>query len=257
MFRPRVIPTLLLKGKGLVKSVKFKDHRYIGDPLNAVKIFNDKRADELIFLDVFATKEGRTISADLVQMLGDECNMPFTVGGGIQTLEQIRLLLRAGAEKVALNAYAASHPEFIKQASEEFGSSTIVVSMDVHKKKFFGGQRVFVQNGTKATLFEPVEYARLMQSMGAGELLVNSVERDGMMTGYDTSLVGKISHEVDIPVIACGGAGNVADMAQVIESGASAAAAGSMFVFHGPRRAVLISLPSKGELKEKLGTTAL
>lgn len=256
MFRPRVIPTLLLKGQGLVKSIKFKDHRYIGDPLNAIKIFNDKRADELIFLDVFATKEGRSISTDLVRKLGDECNMPFTVGGGIRTIEQIRGLLRAGAEKVALNAAAAADPSFVKRASEEFGSSTIVVSMDVNKK-LFGGERVFVRNGTKSTLFKPIEYAKLMQEQGAGELLVNSVERDGMMSGYDTTLIGQISHEVDIPVIACGGASSIHDMADVVDSGASAAAAGSLFVFHGPRRAVLINLPSRQEMKAVFAERAL
>lgn len=245
MYRARVIPCLLLKGQGLVKSIRFKDHRYIGDPINAVKIFNDKRADELIFLDVFATKEGRCVSLDLVRKLGDECNMPFTVGGGVRGLDQIRDLIQAGAEKVSINSAAVADPDFVRAASEEFGASTIVVSMDI-KKKTFGGERVFVQNGSRASNYRPEEFAQLMQEKGAGELLVNSVSCDGMMEGYDNDLMARVASTVDIPVIACGGAGSLEDMSAVVSEGkASAAAAGSLFVFHGPRRAVLINLPDR------------
>jgi cyclase len=233
-----------------VKSIKFKSHRYIGDPINAVKIFNDKRADELIFLDVFASKENRTVSLDLVKKLGDECNMPFAVGGGVNTIAQIKSLIQAGAEKVCINTKAVQDPDFIRQAAEEFGSSTIVVSMDV-KKKLFGGERVFIQNGTKSSPYHPEEFAQLMQEKGAGEILVNSIEHDGMMEGYDLALIKKISASVQIPVIACGGAGVLKDISDaVLKGGASAAAAGSMFVYHGPRRAVLINLPTKESLQE-------
>jgi cyclase len=257
MYRSRIIPCLLLKGQGLVKSVRFKDHRYIGDPINAVKIFNDKKADELIFLDVFATKEGRTIALDLVRKLGDECNMPFTVGGGVSTLAQIKHLIQAGAEKVSINAAAVQRPGFIHEASEEFGSSTIVVSMDV-KKKRFAGERVFVKNGSSASNFKPVEFAQLMQEKGAGELLVNSIENDGMMDGYDQTLIAAVADSVSIPVIACGGAGCVEDLIKVVTEGkASAAAAGSLFVYHGPRRAVLISLPEKETMRASFKSIGL
>lgn len=257
MYRSRIIPCLLLKGQGLVKSVRFKDHRYIGDPINAVKIFNDKKADELIFLDVFATKEGRTIALDLVRKLGDECNMPFTVGGGVSTLAQIKHLIQAGAEKVSINAAAVQRPGFIHEASEEFGSSTIVVSMDV-KKRRFTGERVFVKNGSSASNFKPVEFAQLMQEKGAGELLVNSIENDGMMDGYDQALIAAVADSVNIPVIACGGAGCVEDLSKVVTEGkASAAAAGSLFVYHGPRRAVLINLPEKETMRASFKSIGL
>jgi cyclase len=257
MYRPRIIPCLLLKGQGLVKSIKFKDHRYIGDPINAVKIFNDKQADELIFLDVFASKENRCVSIDLVKKLGDECNMPFTVGGGVQTISQIKDLIQSGAEKVSINSAAVSRPHFIKEASSEFGSSTIVVSIDV-KKKFMGGERVFVKNGSSASQYRPEEFARIMQDNGAGELLINSIEDDGMMSGYNTDLIKRISDVVDIPVIACGGAGSVSDLVSAVTNGgASASAAGSLFVFHGPRRAVLINLPAKEEMKKPFAQLGL
>ncbi len=249
MFRPRIIPCLLLKDKGLVKSTRFKDFRYIGDPLNAIKIFNDKKADELIFLDIFASEQGRTIDLDLVRTLGDECAMPFTVGGGIRTIDQIRELINAGAEKVCLNNAAIQTPELIKAAAETFGSSTVVVSMDI-KKKAFSGYRVYNQRGKKATKKTPVEFAQEMEALGAGELFVNSIEHDGMMEGYDIPQLQAISSAVNIPVIACGGAGNFEHMEKAItQGGASAAAAGSLFVYHGPRKAVLINLPNRHDLK--------
>jgi cyclase len=248
MFRPRVIPVLLLKNKGLVKSLKFKDYTYIGDPINAVKIFNDKKADELIFLDITASAENRLIPLDFVENVGDEANMPFTVGGGIRTIENIRKILNAGAEKVAINSFAVENPEFIKEASNIFGSSTIVVSIDV-KKKRFGKEQVYIYSGQKATGLDPVAFAKQMEQMGAGELLINSIEKDGTMEGYDSNLISKISESITIPVIACGGAGKLSDLREVIKiDGAAAAAAGSFFVFHGQRRAVLISFPSQQEL---------
>lgn len=257
MYRPRIIPCLLLKGHGLVKSVKFKDYRYIGDPINAVKIFNEKKADELVFLDVFASKENRSISLDLVKKLGDECHMPFTVGGGGNSLKTIQELIQAGAEKVSINAKAVLDPDFVHQASSEFGSSTIVISMDV-KKKRFGPERVHINNGSKSTKYSPVEFAQLMQEKGAGELLVNSVEKDGTMEGYSLDLIRRVSEAVDIPVIACGGAGQVSDLSRVvIEGNASAAAAGSLFVYHGPRKAVLINLPEKQLMKETFNNLAI
>jgi cyclase len=239
-----------LKDKGLVKSTRFKDFRYIGDPLNAIRIFNDKKADELIFLDILASEQGRCIDPDLVRTLGDECNMPFTVGGGITTLKQIKQLVNAGAEKVCINSAALSNEQLVLDATSTFGSSAIVVAMDIRKKRF-GGYRVFSQRGKKASSFDPVSYAQHIESLGAGELLVNSIEHDGVMDGYDIDQLRAISDSVRIPVIACGGAGSFDDMKHAITAGgASAACAGSLFVYHGPRKAVLINLPDRRELRE-------
>jgi cyclase len=248
MFRPRVIPVLLLRNLGLVKTIKFNDYSYIGDPINAVKIFNDLRADELVFLDITASKEKRKISLDFVRKVGDECNMPFAVGGGIRTIEDIREILISGAEKVVINTAAVENSNFIKQASEEFGSSTIVVCIDV-KKTLLGKNIVWIYSGSKATTYDPVNFARLMAEKGAGELIIQSISHDGMMKGYDLELISEISNAVTVPVIACSGAGNVHDLnLAILKGNASAVAAGSLFVYFGPRRAVLINYPSKDEL---------
>ncbi len=250
MFRPRIIPVLLLKGKGLVKSIRFKDHRYIGDPINAVKILNDLRADELIFLDILASREKRCISLDFVRNVGEEANMPFAVGGGIRTIKDIREIINAGAEKVVINSYAVENPEFIKEASDEFGSSTIVVSMDV-KKKLFGGMQLCTFGGRKSTGIDPFSFAGLMQKMGAGEIIINSVEKDGTMQGYDLELIRSVAESVTVPVVALGGAGTTDDFKKAVShSYASAVAAGSMFLFHGPRKAVLINYPEKDVLEK-------
>ena len=247
MFRPRVIPVLLLKNKGLVKSIKFKDHRYIGDPINAVKIFNDLKADELAFLDILASKEGRLISLDFVSKVGEEANMPFAVGGGISTIDDIQKIIAAGAEKVIINSHALNL-SFIRQAADTFGSSTIVVCIDV-KKKMFGKYQTWTLAGEKSSGYTPVDFARLMQDNGAGELIVQSIEKDGMMQGYDIPLVKAVSEAVTIPVIALGGAGNLSDMKQAYtEAFTNGLAAGSMFVYHGPRKGILINYPEKEEI---------
>lgn len=248
MYRPRIIPTLLLKGDGLVKSVKFKDFKYIGDPINAVKIFNDLHADELVFLDIEATKEGRCISLDFVKEVGDEANMPFAVGGGINDIKQIQQLISAGAEKVIITTEAVKNPEFISKAAETFGSSTIVVGIDV-KKKWLGNQKVWSNAGTKESKYTPVEFAQLMESKGAGELIVQNIERDGSMTGYDIELIKSISESVSIPVVALGGAGKISDLEQAFKVGfANGLACGSLFVYQGSKKGVLINYPEKGEI---------
>lgn len=250
MFRPRVIPCLLLKNKGLVKSVRFKDYRYIGDPMNAVKIFNDKKADELVFLDIDATSQGRLIDTVTLKKIADEANMPFGVGGGIKTIEDIRNLLNSGAEKVIINSAGVKNPSFIREASEEFGSSTIVVCMDV-KKQFIGGYKVVIENGRKNTNLSPFDFAKIVEELGAGEIIINSIDHDGMMDGYDLDLVKRISNSVSVPTVALGGAGNYHHFKEaIVEGNASAVAAGSLFVYHGPRRAVLISFPTKDELSD-------
>jgi cyclase len=248
MFRPRVIPLLLLRNKGLVKSVKFRDYTYIGDPINAVKIFNDLRADELVLFDILATKEGRCIDLEFVRQVGDEANMPFAVGGGIQTIRQIKDLINAGAEKVVLNSFAVQNPGFVKAASDEFGSSTIVVAIDV-KKNFWGKPQVYTVGGSRATGLDPVSWAQQLEAYGAGELLVTSIGHDGLMQGYDLPLINSIAAAVTIPVVAAGGAGRLTDLkAAVSEAHASAVAAGSLFVYHGPRKAVLVNYPKNDEL---------
>lgn len=250
MFRPRVIPVLLLRNAGLVKSTCFKDHRYLGDPINAVRIFNDHKADELVFLDILASKENRCISLDFVEKVGDEANMPFAVGGGISSLEQIRSIIKAGAEKVILNTKAVEDPQFIRQASDAFGASTISVSMDV-RKKLFSREQVYSHGGKKASGLDPIAFAQLAKKNGAGELIVNSIAADGMMAGYDIDLIKRVSEAVSIPVVALGGAGNLNHVKEVIENGyASAAAAGSLFVYHGARKAVLINYPDLQDLEK-------
>lgn len=248
MFRPRVIPVLLLRNSGLVKSVKFKNHRYIGDPINAVKIFNDLKADELAFLDIDATKDGRLISLDFVKKVGDEANMPFGVGGGIKTIEDIRRILNAGAEKVILNTTAVKDPSFIKKAAEYFGSSTIVVCIDV-KKNLFGKPTVVYENARRRSKYNPFEFAQLIEKFGAGEIIIQSVDRDGTYEGYDHELIRNVSENVTIPVVALGGVRSFQDFRKAFKSSyASAVAAGSIFVYHGPRKAVLISYPTRSEI---------
>jgi cyclase len=249
MFRPRVIPILLLNGLGLVKSVQFKNYRYIGDPINAVKIFNDLKADELIFLDILASKENRCVSLDFVRNVGDEANMPFGVGGGIKTIKDIKVIINAGAEKVIINSSAVKDPNFIKRASNEFGASTIVVSIDV-KKRFFGNKQVYIIGGRKATGLDPVAFAKLIEKKGAGEIIINSIDKDGLMSGYDLELIKEVSKAVSIPVVAAGGAGSIIDFKLAISSYASAVSAGSMFVYHGSRKAVLVNYPSKDKLSK-------
>jgi cyclase len=250
MFLPRIIPVLLLKGKGLVKTIKFKDPTYVGDPINAVKIYNDLKADELVFLDITASKEGRCIDVNLVKDIGDEAFMPFGVGGGISGLNQMEELLKAGAEKVIINTNAVLSPHLVRLAAEHFGSQSIVVCLDV-KKTIFGKYELYIKGGTVNTHLDPVDFALKMQDMGAGEIILNSIDNDGTMKGYDIALLKNVSDRLEIPVVACGGAWKLEHLADAyFEGKAHALAAGSMFVFHGPRRAVLINYPSKSEIME-------
>ena len=248
MFRPRIIPVLLLQGNALVKSKGFKDFRYIGDPINAVKVFNDLKADELVFLDIEATKEKRTISTELVRQVGEEANMPFAVGGGIKNLDEIQKIIAQGAEKVIINTCAVENPKFIREASDNFGSSTIVVCIDV-KKKFFSGNVVWSNSGSKSSKYSPKDFAKLIEENGAGEIIIQSINKDGTMSGYDLDLIKAISTTVTIPVVALGGAGNLEHMIEAYKKGfASALAAGSLFVFQGPKKGVLINYIENSDL---------
>ena len=244
MLKTRVIPCLLLKNQGLVKTVKFKDPKYVGDPINAVKIFNEKEVDELLFLDITATVENRKPNFPIISDIASECFMPFGYGGGVKDLNDMKELFNLGVEKVIINSYAVENPEFIKKAADLFGSQSVVVSIDV-KNTLLGKYEVFTYSGKKNTKLEPVNFAREMQEMGAGEIFLNSIDRDGTMQGYDIELIKLVSQSVTVPVVACGGAGKIEDFAEAVKKGgASAVAAGSMFVFHGKHRAVLINYPS-------------
>lgn len=251
MKRVRVIPALLLQKGGLVKSVRFKDWKYVGDPINAVKIFNEKEVDELVLLDISATAEKRPPNIRQIREIAGEAFMPLGYGGGITTLDEIKMLISAGVEKVILNTSAFRNSGLVEQGANYVGSQSIVVSMDV-KKNLWGKYKVYVQNATVNTGLDPVEYAVRMERAGAGEILLNAVDRDGTFSGYDTGLIGMVSSKVNIPVVAIGGAATVNDFARAVSSGASAVSAGSMFVFQGPHRAVLISYPGQQELKDKL-----
>lgn len=250
MFRPRVIPVLLLKGMGLVKTCKFSKPTYIGDPMNAVKIFNDLHADELIFLDITATSENRIPSIDLIRKIGEEAFMPVAVGGGINKADGIKKLIRAGVEKVVINTAAYFDPNLVREASDLAGSQSVIVSIDA-RKKLFGKYEMYVRGGSESTGRNPADFAQEMAAKGAGEIMINSIDRDGMMQGYDIDLISSVADSVDIPVIACGGAGEAAHFQNAVKNaGASAVAAGSMFVYHGPRKGVLINYPGREDLQK-------
>ena len=233
---------------GLVKGVKFKNHRYIGDPMNAVRIFSDKEADELILLDIGASDNNQILSIDTVEKIADECYMPFCIGGGIHNVEQIRLLLNAGAEKVSINTAAISDTEFIRKASELFGSQSIVVSIDL-KKDWRGNYKIYTNCGRNKMGTEFWYFLQNIEKYGAGELLINVINRDGAMQGYDIELLKKITSFVNMPVIACGGLGSIDHISTLVsETEVSAAAGGSFFVFQGRKRGILITYPSKLKL---------
>lgn len=252
MRRIRVIPILLLYKDGLVKSVKFKDYKYIGDPINAVRIFNEKEVDELSILDITASANGRKPDPARVREIVSEAFMPVSYGGGISSVSEVETLIKNGVEKVVLNYHAAQNPTLVRDAATAVGSQSITVSMDI-KRDIWGRKRIYLKNGTQKTDFDPLEYALRMEAAGAGELLVTSIERDGTFAGYDLDLIKSIATKVGIPVIAGGGAGSIQDFyAAVCQGGASAVSAGSMFVLQRPHRAVLISYPTQEELKKQV-----
>ncbi|MBK6644605.1 MAG: imidazole glycerol phosphate synthase subunit HisF [Anaerolineales bacterium] len=250
MIKPRVIPALLLKGQGLVKTVKFKEPKYLGDPINIVRIFNDKEVDELVLLDITATPEKRGPQFDLLKNIASEAFIPLAYGGGIRSMDDVKKLLSIGIEKLIMNTSAVEAPSLVREVADHAGSQAAVVSMDV-KKGLLGKYEVFTHCGQKKTGLDPVKHAVEMERMGVGEIIINSIDRDGTMQGYDLELVRKVADAVRVPVVACGGAGNLSHVSEVIKQGhASAAAAGSIFVFQGPLRGVLISYPTPKELKE-------
>ncbi|MCO6432177.1 MAG: imidazole glycerol phosphate synthase subunit HisF [Deltaproteobacteria bacterium] len=250
MIKARAIPCLLLKDQGLVKTVKFGSPTYIGDPLNAVRIYNEKEVDELIFLDITATNEKREPNYDLIGKIAQECFMPFSYGGGVRSVEAIKKLLRLGVEKVILNTATHENPQLLREAAKSLGSSTVIAAMDI-KRSLFGGYKRYIRSGTRAVPGDLVECAKMLEEQGAGELFINSIDRDGVMGGYDVEIISRITNSVGIPVIACGGAGNLEHVKELIQkTNVSAAAAGSIFVYHGRIKGVLINYPKRSELDE-------
>lgn len=248
--RPRIIPTLLLHDQDLVKTVKFKNPHYLGDPINAVKIFNIKRVDEMSILDISATKNKKEPDFELLKDIASQAFMPLSYGGGLTNMEQIKKVFSIGYEKVVLNTSFVENQELVKSAVVYAGSQSVVVSIDAIKTK--NEYRAVIRHGTKIIAHSPVELAKIAEELGAGEIMINSVDHDGMMNGYDIELIKAVTSAVNIPVIACGGASGVSDLRVAIhEGGAHAAAGGSMFVYYGKLKAVLITFPSERELTDE------
>lgn len=252
ILKTRVIPVLLLKNNGLYKGIKFKKHSYVGDPHNALKIFNEKEVDELVIMDITATNEQKSPNFELLEEIACEAFMPMAYGGGLKSLEDIDKIFSIGYEKVILNTCCSLTPELITEASKKYGAQSIVAAIDV-KKNFRRGYTVYTHSGSVKYKKNPVTWARELVELGAGELLVNSIDRDGTMNGYDTNIIEMISSQVSVPVVAAGGAGSIKDFAEAQNHGASAVAAGAMFVYQGPHRAVLINYPSYDLLLNTLG----
>ncbi len=249
MLRSRIIPCLLVKNKGLVKTVNFKDPKYVGDPINAVKIFNEKQVDELVVLDIDASRESREPDYKMIENLATECRMPFCYGGGIKTVEQAVKISNLGVEKIALSSAALENPELITKISSAIGKQSVVVILDV-KKTLFGGYDCYILNGSKKIKGDVVDLAQLVQDLGAGEIVINSIDNDGKMAGYDHKLIRIIRGAVDIPITVLGGAGSLSDIKAVIdEHKIIGVAAGSLFVFKGAYKAVLINYPSVEDKK--------
>lgn len=250
MLRPRITPCLLIHNGGLVKTVNFANPKYVGDPINAVKIFNEKEVDEIIVMDIDASVQQKEPDYTLIKNLAAECRMPLCYGGGVKTVEQVEEIISVGVEKVAISSAAIRNPELIAKAAEVVGNQSIVVVMDVKKSKS-EGYELFTHNGTKVTGLNPFEFAKRVEQLGAGELVINSIDRDGTMTGYDLELARKVREATHLPITILGGAGSLKDIAVLIEMlGTIGAAAGSLFVFKGRFRAVLINYPSRPEKDE-------
>jgi len=252
VLKTRIIPCLLLRGRGLYKTAKFKDPTYVGDPINAVKIFNEKEVDELIFLDITATPEKKEPAYSIIEDIASECFMPLTYGGGVTSIDQMRRLYRMGVEKISLNTAAFNNRRLVEESCAIFGSSSVIAAIDV-KKTFLGKNEVYIAGGKINTKEDPIRYAEQLAKLGVGEIFINSIDRDGTMAGYDVEFLKKLGNAVDTPLIACGGAGNLNHMHEAVtQARIPALAAGSMFVFHGKHRAVLINYPNRAELESKL-----
>lgn len=248
MLRPRIIPCLLVHNGGLVKTLRFAKPKYVGDPINTVRIFNDKEVDELIVADIDATAQGREPDYALIAKLAAECRMPLCYAGGVRTPEQVERIISLGVEKVAISSAAIYSPQLISEAARRVGNQSVVVVLDVKKASLLRRYELFTHNGRKATRLDPAEFGRTAESLGAGEILVNSIDQDGVMNGYDMTLIEQMRTAVGVPLSVMGGAGSTADIAALIRRyGIIGAAAGSIFVFKGKFRAVLIQYPARAE----------
>ncbi len=250
MLRPRIIPSLLIQDNGLVKTVNFKNPKYIGDPINAVKIFNEKEVDELAIFDIDATAKNLEPNYSLIERIANQSRMPLCYGGGVKTVEQAQKIFGLGIEKIALSSAVLQNPQLITQIAERVGSQSVIVVLDV-KKKLFGGYEVYTHNGKKATGINPVKFAEEAQRLGAGEIIINSIDQDGVMRGFDMNLIDQIREKISLPLTVLGGAGSLKDIREVIKKhGIIGVAVGSLFVFKGIYKAVLINYPNKDEKKE-------
>jgi cyclase len=252
VLKHRVIPCLLLERGRLVKTLKFSDAKYVGDPINAIRIFNDKQVDELMVLDISASKEKREPNYALIEQFASECFMPLCYGGGIRTLEQARRLFALGVEKVCLQTAVLENYGLVSQIAEQFGSQSVLVSADV-KKNWLGKRHLYGAAEGKALALPWMEFLRRAVEAGAGEVVLNAVDRDGVMQGMDLEMIREASSALQVPLIAVGGVGSLADIRAAVDAGASAVSAGAFFVFHGPHRAVLITYPRYREIEELLG----
>lgn len=251
MLRPRIIPCLLVHDGGLVKTVGFKDPKYVGDPINAVKIFNEKEADELVVLDIDATANNAEPDFKLIARLAAECRMPLCYGGGVRTVQQAKKIIGLGVEKVAISAAALADPTLITRIADEIGSQSVVVVLDVKKRLLGKDYDVFTHNGRKNTKRSVLEVALDAQKRGAGEIVVNSIEHDGRMKGYDLGLAQQLRQALRVPMTMLGGAGSLADIGSLVQAcGVVGASAGSLFVFKGAYRAVLINYPNPAQKDE-------
>ena len=251
MLRPRIIPSLLLQENGLVKTVNFKNPKYVGDPINAVKIFNEKEVDELAIFDIDATAKGLEPNYNLIERIANQSRMPLCYGGGVKTVAQAQKIFGLGIEKIALSSAVLQNPELITQIADRVGAQSVVVVLDV-KKKLFGSYEVYTHNGKKATGVNPFDFVEKAQQLGAGEIVINSIDQDGVMKGYDMNLIDKVREKISLPLTVLGGAGSLNDIAKVIQKHKIiGVAAGSLFVFKGIYKAVLINYPTKLE-KEKI-----
>lgn len=247
MLRPRIIPSLLLQDNGLVKTVNFKNPKYVGDPINAVKIFNEKEVDELAIFDIDATAKGLEPNYNLIERIANQSRMPLCYGGGVKTIEQAQKIFGLGIEKIALSSAVLQNPELITKIADRVGAQSIIVVLDV-KKKLFGSYEVFTHNGKKATGINPFDFVAKAQQLGAGEIIINSIDQDGVMKGYDMMLIDKIRERISVPLTVLGGAGSLSDIEKVIQKHKIiGVAAGSLFVFKGVYKAVLINYPTKAE----------
>lgn len=251
MLKHRVIPCLLIHNGGLVKTKKFSNPRYVGDPINAIRIFNDKEVDELILLDISASKENREPNYELIEQLAGECFMPLCYGGGIRTVEQARTLFRLGLEKISLQTAALDDVSLLKKIAGEFGSQSVVGSVDI-KRNWFGKPGLYMSKSGRILPQSWQDYIQQLVAAGAGEIMLTAVDRDGTLEGMDNGLITEASAALPVPLIAVGGVGSLSDIKAAVDAGASAVAAGSFFVFHGPHRAVLITYPSYQVLEDML-----